>query len=70
MKNFAHLVEEVKNLSSEEKEDLRLMLEKILAEERRKEISANHEQSMKEVKEGKIKFYDTPNDALNMLNEE
>lgn len=25
--------------------------------ERRKEISANHEQSMKEVKEGKIKFY-------------
>ena len=70
MKNFAHLVEEVKNLSVEEKEDLRVMLEKILAEERRNEILSNHKKSMSEHEKGKIKFYDSPNDALNMLNEE
>jgi hypothetical protein len=70
MKTFATIVEEVKNLSFEEKEELSTVLEKILVEERRKEILLHHEQSMKEHKEGKLKFYDSPKDSLNMLNEE
>lgn len=70
MKTFANLVEEVKNLSFEEKEDLHLLLDKILADERRAEILANHQESLKDLKEGKLSFYDKPEDLLNHLNEE
>ncbi len=70
MKTFAAIIEEVKKLSRAEKEDLHAMLDKILAEERRSEILNNHQQSMKELKKGRIKFYDNPKDLLNTLNEE
>lgn len=70
MKTFATIVEEVKNLSIEEKEDLHLILDKILADEKRAEILANHQQSLKDLKEGKLKFYNKPQDLLNSLNEE
>jgi hypothetical protein len=70
MKTFATIVEEVKNLSLEEKEDLHLLLDRILADERRNEVLANHQQSLKDLKEGKLKFYDKPEDLLNSLNEE
>ena len=65
MKTFAEIIEQVKRLSRDEKEDLHAMLDKILAEERRNEILDNHKQSMKELEKGKVKFYDNPQDLLN-----
>jgi len=43
------LVEEVKKLSVEEKEELKFLIEKYLVEERREEIFKNYQESKKEI---------------------
>lgn len=48
MKKFNSIIEEVKELSIEEKEELQLLLEKYLIEARRDEIKNNHQKSVKE----------------------
>ncbi len=70
MKKFADIVERVKELSMEEKEDLYSILDRILADERRNEILQNHKETLTELKEGKLNFYSTPKDLLKTLNEE
>lgn len=50
------LVEEVKKLSVEEKEELKFLIEKYLVEERRDEIFKNYQESMKEVEEEQLEF--------------
>ncbi len=52
--SFAEVVEEVKNLSSEEKLELQILIEKYLAEEARQEIYENYQTSMDESNEGKL----------------
>ena len=54
--SFAEVVEEVKNLSTEEKLELQLLIEKYLAEERRQEIYENYQASLDELKEDKLVF--------------
>ncbi len=53
---FANLVEEIKKLSPEEKEELLDLLHKLLIDARRDEIHDNYQDSLKEVKEGKLKY--------------
>ena len=50
------LVEEVKKLSVEEKEELKFLLERYLIEERRGEIFKNYQESKKEIKEAPLEF--------------
>ncbi|CAG0939807.1 hypothetical protein BROC_00802 [Candidatus Brocadiaceae bacterium] len=50
------LVEEVKKLSVEEKEELKFLIEKYLIEERREEIFKNYQESKKEIKEEQLEF--------------
>ena len=50
------LVEEVKKLSVEEKEELKFLIEKYLVEERRDEIFKNYQGSMKEIEEKQLEF--------------
>lgn len=50
------LVEEVKKLSVEEKEELKFLIEKYLVEERREEIFKNYQESKKEIEEGQLEF--------------
>ena len=54
--SFAEVVEEVKNLSTEEKLELQSLIEKYLAEEKRQEIYDNYQSSLDELKEGKLAF--------------
>ncbi len=54
--SFETLVEEVRNRSIEEKEELKFLLDRALIEERRSELQANHRRSLNEVKGGKLKF--------------
>ena len=56
MSNFADLVEEIKALSLQDKEELQGLIEKYLVEERREEIYQNYMQSMAELNEGKVEF--------------
>ncbi len=54
--SFAEVVEEVKNLSIEEKLELHILIEKYLVEEKRQEIYENHQASMNELDEGNLVF--------------
>ena len=53
---FATLVENMRSCSTEEKLELKSLLERSLIQERRREIKANGQRSMDEAKRGKLKF--------------
>ena len=50
------IVEEVKKLSVEEKEELKFLIEKYLIEERREEIFKNYQESKREIEEERLEF--------------
>ncbi|HEX8773042.1 MAG TPA: hypothetical protein VF735_05510 [Pyrinomonadaceae bacterium] len=54
--NFAEIVEEVKQLSTEEKEELQDLIEKYLVDERRREINENYRASLDELHENRLNF--------------
>ena len=55
--NFAEVVEDVKQLSVAEKEELSELLRKYLIEERRAEIRKNAEAGLQEYRDGKLEFF-------------
>jgi hypothetical protein len=61
--SFAELVEEVKALSVQEKQELQGLIESYLIEERREEIYESYLQSQAEVSKGEITF-SSDTDAL------
>ncbi len=67
--SFAEVVEEVKALSTEEKLELQLLIEKYLIEERRQEIHENYQASQKELNEGKLSFSNDVSVLKGMLND-
>jgi hypothetical protein len=64
---YANLISEIQNLSYEDKESLKKILEKYLIEERREEIYENLVESKKEMKEGKLKYSNDINELKKML---
>jgi hypothetical protein len=54
--SFAEVVEEVKNLSTDEKLELQALIEKYLLDERRQEIHENYQASLNELHEGSLTF--------------
>jgi len=53
---FGNLVDEVRKLSTEEKEEPKFLIEKYLLEERREQIYENYQESLKELRAGKLRF--------------
>ena len=53
---FATLVENVRGCSTEEKIELKSVLERALIEDRRRGIKENGRRSLEELKRGKLKF--------------
>jgi len=53
---FNKLIETIKSLSLEEKEEIKFLIERYLIEERREEIYQNYKESLKELEKGEIKF--------------
>lgn len=53
---FHLLVDEIRDLSLPEKEEIRSLLDKLLIEERRSEISSHHQQSLEELGRGELEF--------------
>lgn len=54
--DFATVVEDVKQLSTAEKEELQELLRLYLIEERRSEIREHYEASLEEVRDGSLTF--------------
>jgi hypothetical protein len=67
--SFAEVVEEVKNLSTEEKLELQILIEKYLVEEKRQEIYENQQASLTELKEDKLVFSSDVNVLKGMLDD-
>ncbi|MFN2455415.1 MAG: hypothetical protein ABR577_14460 [Pyrinomonadaceae bacterium] len=67
--SFAEVVEEVKNLSTEEKRELQILIEKYLVEEKREEIYENYQAGLNELKEGELAFSSDVNALKGMLND-
>ena len=53
---FAQVVEDVKQLSPAEKQELQELLRNYMIEERRREILENGEDALKEYREGRLTF--------------
>jgi hypothetical protein len=64
---FSSIVEEVKSLPYELKQELRFLLEKYLIEERRTEIYKNYKKAQKEYKKNRLAFSDNIDDLKQML---
>jgi len=64
---FAEVVEEVKQLSPAEKEELQELLKKYLIEERRRQIRENGEAGLKDLHEGKLKSFADLNELMDSL---
>ncbi len=69
MPKFADIVDNVTSLSLSEMEEIKHIIEKILIEKRRDEILQSGKNAKAELKDGKLKFYDSANDLMNTLNE-
>ncbi|MCP4657039.1 MAG: hypothetical protein GY856_16640 [bacterium] len=58
--HFHTLVDEVRDLSLAEKQDMRILLERFVAEERREEMARSHEESIEELRQGRLEFTSNP----------
>ena len=67
--DFANVVEEVKKMSSEDKEELKFLLERYLIEEQREEIYKNYKESLNELKENKLDFSNDLNKLKGIMDE-
>lgn len=65
--NFAQVVEDVKQLSSAEKEALHELLKKYLIEERRREILENSEAGLEEMRNGELTSFTDADSLLDSL---
>ncbi|GEM_PF-1357182 len=54
--SYDNLIENVKSLSIEEKEELKFLINRYLSEEKREKIYKNFKDSLIEYNEGKLKF--------------
>ncbi len=66
---FAGVVEDVKQLSFDEKRELKDLLESYLIEERRREIYENGEQSKRELENGELKFSSNTDELMQILDD-
>ncbi len=67
--NFAEVVEDVKQLSFDEKTELKDLLEIYLIKERRQQIFENGEQSKRELQNGELKFSSNPEELRTALDD-
>jgi len=64
---FSDLVETIKSLSIEEKQEIQLLLSQYLREERREEIYENLKISQAEEQNGKLKFSNNINELKQLI---
>ena len=65
--NFSDVIEGIKTLSLEEKEEIQSLLTQYLREERRDEIYQNYLIAKQAEKEGKLKFTSDIDELINYL---
>lgn len=66
---FSDVVETIKNLSTDEKQELQLLLKQYLREERREEMYQNLKSAQVEQQKGELKFSANINELRLMIEE-
>jgi hypothetical protein len=66
---FSDVVEVIKNLSTAEKQEIQLLLQHYLREERRDEIATNFSAAQVEQQQGELKFSANLNELRQLLEE-
>ena len=66
---FSDVVEAIKILSADEKQEIQLLLKQYLREERREEISENFKSAQVEEKKGSLKFSANINELRQLIEE-
>ena len=66
---YTELIKEIQELSTDDKENLKELIDKYLIDEKRERIYQNYQKSLLEVKEGKTKFSDNPDELNKTLDE-
>ncbi|MBH8562718.1 hypothetical protein I8748_11095 [Nostoc sp. CENA67] len=67
--SFSDVVEAIKGLSFEEKQELQLLLRQYLREERREEIYENFKTAQREEQNGELKFPSNINELKQLIEE-
>ncbi len=67
--HFHALVDEIQDLSLAEKQEVRTLLDRFVAEERRGEMARNHEESLEELRQGRLEFTSDPSRLRRMLDD-
>ncbi len=67
--HFHALVDEIQDLSLAEKQEVRTLLDRFVAEERRKEMARNHEESLEELRQDRLEFTSDPSRLRRMLDD-
>lgn len=68
--SFSEVVEAIQKLSTEEKQEIQMLLKQYLREERREEIYRNCKASQAEEREGKLKFSSNIAELKQLIEEE
>lgn len=66
---FSDVIEAIKELSIEEKQEIQMLLQQYLREERREEIYENFKAAQQEEKNGELKFSSSINELRELIEE-
>lgn len=66
---FSDVVEAIKSLSTDEKQEIQLLLKQYLCEERRQQIYENFQSAQVEQQKGKLKFSANINELRKLIEE-
>lgn len=69
MMKFKDVVEVIKNLSTDEKQEIQLLLKQYIREERREQIYNNFKLAQVEQQKGELKFSSNINELRQMIEE-
>ncbi len=65
--NYSELIEEIQNLTPEEKKEVKSLIERYIIEDERERIFADYQESLKELREGKLRFSGDMGELRGML---
>lgn len=65
--SFSDVVETIKSLSTDEKQELQLLLKQYIREERREEVYENFKLAQLEQQKGELKFYANINELRQLI---
>ena len=65
---YSEIIAEIQKLATEEKKEVKSLIERYILEDEREQIYANYQESLKELKEGTLQFTSNMNELKGSVN--